>query len=501
MTDPNAVAPEGIAPKITEEPFQVVVPAHLQDLREGDLPEGQRVAVLDQISLFRETAARKEREKKARELEQERRGEQHRPLTVADYGYGTRPFHHGGQAPQAGSAHGPGGNRQQQQQAHGPAANGKRDPQGYSEPVAFVKAQAAEAKVESTRTDEEEEELRLARRARERDQALREVSAIPIRSAQLCTNQLMFQRERMVEQRERHRIDAYNREMAIRHQQEELIANNKISQGERLAMWDDDELAHRGRELFLVDRARWRDQRHGMRTREYQDDVRDRQQEAEEQRQLEKESEAFLAQQMAELSEMERAEKEKTKGLLTEDAAPVRLALNVPTTTTEVAETAKKEAKKEEAKPKPKPKVMDFGGDDDEDDAGARRKRQTFVKLEADAGSSGAGMSTAEREAIRTAKLLELKAEIPAGSAVFRSTVFWSGIDDVSTVFRRTCDGRTRRCIKLMYRSLRRVSWCQSSMPNFDSCWARSTRTSPRSSWTTSEPENLRKHLWRSSKV
>jgi hypothetical protein len=42
--------------------------------------------------------------------------------------------------------------------------------------VAFVKAQAAESKLESNRTDEEEEELRLARRARERDQALREVS-------------------------------------------------------------------------------------------------------------------------------------------------------------------------------------------------------------------------------------------------------------------------------------------------------------------------------------
>jgi hypothetical protein len=181
MTDPNAIAPEGVAPEITREPLQVIVPAHLQDLREGDLPEGQRVAVLDQISLFRETAARKEREKKARELEAERRGEQHRPLTTADYGYGTRPFgHHGtGPSPNANntSQHGQyGNNRYQQGQAHGAQANGRKDPQGYSEPVAFVKAQAAESKLESNRTDEEEEELRLARRARERDQALREVS-------------------------------------------------------------------------------------------------------------------------------------------------------------------------------------------------------------------------------------------------------------------------------------------------------------------------------------
>jgi hypothetical protein len=193
MTDPNAIAPEGIAPKITEEPLQVIVPAHLQDLREGDLPEGQRVAVLDQISLFRENAARKEREKKARELEQERRGEQHRPLTTADYGYGTRPFQHSGPAPNAQGSqqqhHGQHVNNRygqgsSQGQAHGASqANGTRDPQGYSQPVPFVKAQAAESKLESNRTDEEEEELRLARKARERDQALREVSRLLVAEA------------------------------------------------------------------------------------------------------------------------------------------------------------------------------------------------------------------------------------------------------------------------------------------------------------------------------
>lgn len=162
MTDPNAVAPEGLNHKVTtEEPFQVIVPAHLQDLKEGDLPENQRVAVLDQIAVFREAAARKEREKKALEGKEDRKPEQQRG--VADYGYGNRAFHHSAPAP----ANGPHGQ-------HTPG--GRRDPQGYNEPVAFVRAQAAEAKVESTRTDEEEEELRLARKARERDHALRDVS-------------------------------------------------------------------------------------------------------------------------------------------------------------------------------------------------------------------------------------------------------------------------------------------------------------------------------------
>ena len=235
----------------------------------------------------------------------------------------------------------------------------------------------------------------------------------------------------MVEQRERHRIEAYNREMAIRHQQEDLIANNKIIQADRLAAWDDDELAHRGRELFLVDRPRWRDQRHSMRTREYQDDVRDRQMEAEEQRQLERESEALLAQQMAEIDALEKAEQEKTKGLLTEDAAPVKLALNVAPPAE--AQPATKEEAKEAEKPKAKARpAVDFGGDDDDDDGGGRRKRQTFVKLEPDTGSSGAGMSAAEREAIRTAKLLELKAGLPSGKAVLRAPVNWKHVDEVS---------------------------------------------------------------------
>jgi hypothetical protein len=134
LTDPNAVAPPGIS-KVNE-PFHVIVPAHLQDLKEGDLPENQRVAVLDQIAVFREAAARKEREKKTFEKK-----EPH-----SDYGYGSRSL---------------------------PRAQA----QGYEQPAPFVRAQAPETKVESSRTDQEEEELRLARKARERDHALRDVSA------------------------------------------------------------------------------------------------------------------------------------------------------------------------------------------------------------------------------------------------------------------------------------------------------------------------------------
>lgn len=57
-----------------------------------------------------------------------------------------------------------------------------------------------------------------------------------------------------MEQRERQRIETYNREMAFRRQQEEMIEAGKKAMDERLETWDDDELAYRGRELFLVDR-------------------------------------------------------------------------------------------------------------------------------------------------------------------------------------------------------------------------------------------------------
>jgi RNA-binding protein 25 len=124
----------------------VIVPAHLQDLKEGDLPEEQRVVVLDQIAIFRENAARREREKKHMEDEKEK-------YQVQDQ-----------RAP----------SRRESQRQWG-AAHSSQDPQGYQHPVAFVRPQIAEAKGEGARTDEEEEEVRVQRGHRERDAALRDV--------------------------------------------------------------------------------------------------------------------------------------------------------------------------------------------------------------------------------------------------------------------------------------------------------------------------------------
>jgi hypothetical protein len=64
---------------------------------------------------------------------------------------------------------------------------------------------------------------------------------------------------------------------------------------ERLAMWDDEREAEKGREPFYSDRLRWRAQRRAFRVREQDADERDRQQEAAQLAAASKASEAFLA--------------------------------------------------------------------------------------------------------------------------------------------------------------------------------------------------------------
>ena len=64
---------------------------------------------------------------------------------------------------------------QNRQQQHPNGRERERDPQAYDQPVNFVKAQAAESKEQSDRTDEEDEMLRVQRRDREKANALKEV--------------------------------------------------------------------------------------------------------------------------------------------------------------------------------------------------------------------------------------------------------------------------------------------------------------------------------------
>lgn len=175
LTDPKAQAPDLEGGPVAPTRIPVIVPAHLQDLREGDLPENQRVAVLDQIAIFRENAMKREMEKKKMEDEKERYKSSQATASPANrpqagpsegYGYGNRAF----QQPPV---------NERQWGRKSPSTNGtsldKQDPQGYFKPVDFVAAQAPESREQTQRTDEEEEELQRQRLDKERALALREV--------------------------------------------------------------------------------------------------------------------------------------------------------------------------------------------------------------------------------------------------------------------------------------------------------------------------------------
>ena len=152
------------------------------------MPENQRVAVLDQIAIFRVQAAKREREKAKLDTEKERQkleeaARNPRGQAMGNYGYGNRGLEQDRQRQWgAQTATSPSNARNGRGSFSGGSGEAQRatpvgtgDAQGYDKPVGFVKAETAEGKGDE-RTDEEEEEIRRQKQARERDYAFREVS-------------------------------------------------------------------------------------------------------------------------------------------------------------------------------------------------------------------------------------------------------------------------------------------------------------------------------------
>ncbi|TXT04929.1 hypothetical protein VHUM_04012 [Vanrija humicola] len=381
LTDPNAT-PGGRPSKNRGgrySPIQVIVPAHLQDLKEGDLPEAQRVAVLDQIAIFRENAARREREKKLLDDEKERQKAtqpQGSRNNHSSYGYGQRAF-----VPPAAE----------------PSRDRTEDPQRYNEPVNFVRPETAAGKGESERTDEEEEAIRKQKQDREQALALRD-------------------REHRVETRERQRIEGALREESIRQQRIDAEVRGKRSALEYLEDWNDDEVEERSRDLFISDRAQWRVQRQQNRQREDQEDVDDRRLESDEIKSLEAESEDFLQKQMAELASLE--ERQRKAGLLADDAAPIKLAIAAQ------AAAEPKETKPAAAQLHPRPAIA-LG--DEDDDASSQKKRRALVKLDYEKP-----LDEAEEVAKTRARLLDISKNLPrSAAAIFDSVIEWSAVQSV----------------------------------------------------------------------
>jgi RNA-binding protein 25 len=171
-------------------------------------------------------------------------------------------------------------------------------------------------------------------------------------------------------------------------------------------------------------RRRWRAQRRQVRQREYQDDVRDRQFEEDEIKRLEAESEAFLKKQMAEMAELEA--RQKARGLLTEDAPMIKLAIDAPPPT----------VKEDKPEPPPRPKAAFGEGDDDEMDGGPKKVKRTLVKLEYDGGMGIENVNEAAEAARRNAKLLEVRNGIPRDKRrLWDFDIDWEAMTPVRPLF------------------------------------------------------------------
>jgi RNA-binding protein 25 len=128
-----------------------VIPPHLHDLHEADLPETQRGLVISEIAQFRERAAKREREKLRQQTTI--------PSTVLA-------------APKTREWGKP--------QTDGRGALGTDTQQGYSKPVGFVKEGGSTPAPSAGRakTDEELESERKETRRREEENSFRDVSLL-----------------------------------------------------------------------------------------------------------------------------------------------------------------------------------------------------------------------------------------------------------------------------------------------------------------------------------
>ncbi|KAL0064284.1 hypothetical protein AAF712_008728 [Marasmius tenuissimus] len=305
-----------------------VIPPHLHDLQEADLPETQRGLVISEIAMFRERAAKREREKM--------RDVQANISTVA--------------APSGPKAREWGKPRPAQPvpaSATSPVSSSSS--KGKFAFNGFVKEEQSQVDERKPKSDEELERER--KEARERDE------------------EASFQdRERRYEPRERQRIAALKRTIERERAVKEAEERDRIEMRERLDVWDDDE----SDELFYVDRARWRQLRARRLEAEEAADSKSRKFEEQEAENLRRESEDFLARQMDEMQAL--AEEQRKAGLLLDDGAPVKLNVSL------APAPAKDGAGKE--------KATLFVQDEEEEDA-IKKRKVPLVKLDFSVAETG----------------------------------------------------------------------------------------------------------------
>lgn len=151
-----------------------VIPPHLHDLQEADLPETQRGLVISEIAQFRERAAKREREKM--------RDVRESIPVLSNVPSGPKAREWG--KPQGQSTSSPANSK------HSGFGKGA---QGYNKPVGFVKSEedihaADEMQAAKGKTDEELETERKEARRREEELSFRDVSIINYNPLSNCLN-------------------------------------------------------------------------------------------------------------------------------------------------------------------------------------------------------------------------------------------------------------------------------------------------------------------------
>ncbi|KAJ7155894.1 hypothetical protein B0H12DRAFT_1174271, partial [Mycena haematopus] len=370
VADINRVAADS-----TSQKEKYVVPPHLHDLQEADLPETQRGLVISEIAQFRERAAKREREK-LRELQ----SQIPQPVSTPS-GPKMREWGRPKEEPQK---------QQQEQQSASREQGMGKGAQGYNKPVDFVREREREREPKrpmQTQTDEELEAERKESRRRDEEVSFRD-------------------RERRYEPRERARILALERAIARQRQTADSEARERVELRARLEAWDDDE----SDELFYVDRARWRTVRARHLAAEQSADAASAAFEEEEAANLARESEDFLARQMGEMQAL--AEEQRRAGLLLDDGAPVRLSVSLGQFTAQKDAHREKEGGREGV----------FGAEEDEEEE-TRKRKVPLVKLDFSAAEAG---PEATRE-----RLEGMKANLPTErEALFKAKVRWDGMTD-----------------------------------------------------------------------
>ncbi|KAG6889630.1 hypothetical protein C0992_004521 [Termitomyces sp. T32_za158] len=354
-----------------------VIPPHLHDLQEADLPETQRGLVISEIAQFRERAAKREREK-MRDVRESIPHIVPSGPKVREWG---KPQSQQPQSPQAMTSTQP-----RKEQGFGKGA------QGYNKPVGFVKSEEGGAGVyegggrpapaKAAKTDEELEEERKEQRRRDEEVSFRD-------------------RERRYEPRERQRIATLERAIARERATQEAEDRQRVEMRERLHVWDDDE----SDEMFYVDRSRWRHVRARRLEQEEAADAKSRRYEEQEAENLRRESEDFLARQMVEMQSL--ADEQRKAGLLLDDGAPVKLNVSLSAAPSR--------------DPAPKEKAAVFGPEDEEEDV-VKKRKAPLVKL--DFSVSESSEQTKER-------LERIRESVPTDKeTLFKSKVRWDGLSD-----------------------------------------------------------------------